>query len=885
MLKKLNIVAASSLLSLLALSACTYKTEKIIVEKQAPTNMMETFSKPAEDHCLKASCITIQKSSLGKTFLMLISGKTGGAAPQWYDLKPLVVSFDRSGNKVALLGQNYNSIYEDIRTENFISSFGIVSEDNNSITFDWGNGLETLIVQTPYQIDSPRSGDEPLTESSYNSLAVTGSYIRNIKFDTKNIELEQISRIHKDVIRPGVVSVQAREETLALNIQIRAYDLGQNFKKKEADKSRRVGFFVTKTTRPEMSADTLNLVTKWDIDPARGPIVVRISDTVGPDYIDAVKEGVLYWNHVFGREVLTIETGVKDADATPKDRTIMLRWLKWMDAGAAYAMGQSDPLTGETLRAQVFLPAVFTKVGSADLVRLNGESPVVGNAIACDFTETLRAVNELSREASDSQRLRLAQDSVRSTVAHEMGHALGMRHNFAGSFSAKLSTKDLYRSAKDYLKNPNHPGLETSTSIMDYVSGIDNILMSAKIKTSALSYDKMAMTWAYADDDIALNEKVSGYCSDEDISLAASQGLAIYGCERFDAGNNPLLRKYLAAKEEKDSMVRVLFTSIIGRLYPGDKPDTVEDLDKVLADSQRWSRANFESLKFVQKAIMDVYSSKIPSAAFASRQAIKAGALTQAKRNLDPVFKVVRTAHLKEAGGFAKLVDSFLRDANGDLDLDWYDKQVDQLIASGVIAKGKNLAGREYELSTEDQKKIVDFFRGLSAKNQKALITDVAGLIPMIDKEIRQENGSKLILSALLPAGMISKDEADAMSELILDLVMASKTDITLKVGKDLAQEVKVAKKFYSYEELAPLAPLLSNEGMGFNQDMNRATVQTAVAAEINQVLKVMDPAADITLLKPEEQVVLPGTLRAQGLLSNEAFTWLLSQVQLLQAL
>ena len=493
-----NAFFTTALLSTLLVTGCTnsFKIDEVLAKKQAPSNMALSFTQASNlsveesAACAKSACIKIQKSSLGKIFLLLASGKTSGSTPQWYDLKPLVVSFETSGGRIALLGQNYNSIYEEIQTQNLIQSFRIISEDDSSIVFDWGKGLSSFIAQSSYDVDGARGENDDLTESSFSSIPVTDSFIRGIKFDTKNIELEQVSKIQSEAIKgtsDKKLNVETREETLAMNIQIRAYDLAPTFKPKEFDSSRRVGFFVTRVGKKNMSNDVSKLITKWDLSEGR-KIKIRISAAVPEDYVQAVREGALYWNKVFGRDVMDVETGV-DPQAAPVDHSIMIRWVTWLDAGAAYAIGQSDPLTGEVLRAQVFMPSVFTKVGSADLVQLNGGAPVASNigAIACDFSQTVKDLAKLTREASDSQRLRLAQDSVRSTVAHELGHALGLRHNFAGSSSSKVSTSAIYDSAKTYLKDLNHQGLETSTSIMDYVSGIDDVLMSAPVSYTHLT--------------------------------------------------------------------------------------------------------------------------------------------------------------------------------------------------------------------------------------------------------------------------------------------------------------------------------------------------------------------------------------------------------------
>ncbi len=879
---KRHIFVGSVLLSSLLLSACTKET---VIEKQAPANMLESFNKSPSSACSLASCITVQKESLGKIFLLIASGKTAGSTPQWYDLKPLVVSFEKSGNKIALLGENYNSIYEEIRTVNLIQTFDVVSEDEKSVTFDWGQGLKTFVLQSSYDVDGARGKNNDLTESSFSSLPVVDSFVRNIKFDEKNIELEQISKVRNDVVKPSSdksLNVENREETLAMNIQIRSYNLSSEFSKKEYDKSRRVGFFVTKVAKKGYSQDLANLITKWDLSSSKGPIVVRISSAVPVDYVEAVKEGALYWNKVFGKEVIVTKTGV-DPQAGPEDRSIFIRWIPWLDSGAAYAIGQSDPLTGELLRAQVFMPSVFTRVGSADLVGLNGNIPVAAGAVACDLTQSLLAVNKIAREASDSQRLRLAQDSVRSTVAHELGHALGLRHNFAGSFSVKASAKDVYDAAKTYLKDLAHQGLETSTSIMDYVSGIDNILMSAKIKYAPLSYDKMAMDWAYSSNDSALDEKISKFCTDDDIALANSQGLQVYGCERFDAGNNPLLRKYLDAKDEQQNFVKILFASIIGRTYPGDQPEVVNNLDSVLADTVKWGKVNQEDLKFVGLALMDTTKNSMPAPSFASLESVKTGQVLYSKFGMDEALVKERARSLAATGGYASILNDLWRNADGTVAVDWLSRQIEELRTSPYLAKGKTLAGREYSLTVEQQGKILNFYQSLLAGNRKALAAGLATLLPRIEETEQTDNGAAVVVSALLPKNLLTEDEAASLANLYLDLVAANEGEEVVKVGAGLSKEVKVAKVFLTAEERAKWSKLLSSKGLRFDMDGKKALVRKSQYEKVNAFLKEIDPQLDLsTVKKPAE---LASQLLQQGLVDAKAASWLSSEVIVLQGL
>lgn len=880
--------------AIIALSGCTSHRDQVIAQKQAPTDMLQSFSQPGakdQDACAELNCVQVQKASLGKIFLLIASGKTSGSTPQWLDTKPLVVSFEKSGQRIAILGQNYNSIYNEISTVNLIQTFEIVSEDDTTITFDWGDGLKSFIMQDSMDIDSPASDTDKLTEASSGSVPVEDSFVRNVKFDTKNIELEQISKIMSDKIKADddpsskALDVVQREETVDMNIQIRSYDLGANFKKKVADPQKRVGFFVNKVSQEGYANNVVNLITKWDLDPAKGPIVYRVSNAVPADYVDAVKEGVLYWNKVFGREVVTVETGVDEA-ATPVERTVMIRWINWEDAAMSYAGLQADPMTGEILRGQVFLTSVFTKVASADLLTLNHNSPIVKGGIACDVGDSLKKLAALSQEAPTSQRLRLARDSVRATVAHEVGHTLGLRHNFAGSYSAKASYADIQKSASTYLTDLNHPGLETSTSIMDYVSGIDQVLMSARLKNTPLSYDKMAMDWAYSDNDSALDTSISAYCTDEDMGMAQAQGLQVYGCAQFDAGKNPLQRKVLSAQDTKNQFVGTLFVALIGRMFPADQPTQKVSVQQVVKDLMQFAKADFTDLPYVTQAVMNVVVDGKANPGFASIDNVRKGQLTQSLLGMDTTYQAERDADLKELGGYIAILNGMLRRADGKIDMTWIQDQTQALVASGAMASGTTLGGRAYTLTADEQAYIVSFFQALAQLNNKAVESAMQTLIPVSGAVIQGSDGKPSVISLSLSAGMVDQASADQLTQLFVDLNAASTATVVGHVGTGLATAVTLPARFLTADERSGMVGMLSSTGLSFNQTMNLAKARAAELQQINNLLKQANAAVtDASILKADDQKALAASLVAQGSLDDNAGQWLQDEMQVLQAL
>ena len=98
---------------------------------------------------------------------------------------------------------------------------------------------------------------------------------------------------------------------------------------------------------------------------------------------------------------------------------------------------------------------------------------------------------------------------VADFLTHEIGHNLGLRHNFKASIDFNL-------------KSENH----TATSAMDYVVGM----------TEPGTYDRNAMAYAYGS---GANETGYAYCTDEDVELDP-------GCARWDFGHpiNHLLERF-----------------------------------------------------------------------------------------------------------------------------------------------------------------------------------------------------------------------------------------------------------------------------------------------------------------------------------------------------
>jgi hypothetical protein len=776
-LRGLSVVAIVGLVS----TGCTPKEKIIIQERQASENLSESMQTTSDE-----STIVLQKSALGKAFLMTPSLVLSKRTPEFNDFKTQIISFERSASRVGLFRLSTNNLYNTIPTDKLLQTFQIIKESADTITIDIGSGFRNLTFEEHLSIverEAIDNNNENADGGLETTVDIKEALIRkseiadNIMYIEQAVRLGSLSRIKKDGEESQNNDPIQKEITAKVIIEIKPYIANTEFKPQLFDQEQRVGYFVNFASLAH-EEKLLPQITKWDISEKRAPITVALEENIPSEITEAVSEGINYWNKVVGREVLKVRKGFKATDRV-SDRMIVVRWVQWDSAGFAYASMQADPLTGEILRAQIFMTSSWLKMQQSEVsVPLAGSAQKNKSGL-CVMEQSKMQEAEAVINLSEAHKLKYAQDVIRTVVAHEMGHVMGLRHNFAGSFTHEGSDEDLIKAQIDYVNNENHPGFTFSSTVMDYEHSLPTALTGAYIKHSVLPYDAAAIGWGYKDQKIELAKDT--YCSDEHIALANEQSAVVYGCERFDSLKNPSLGDVQTVKSNLNNIVGAQFRRLLALKNNKDPyAKALSPLDAVYL-SASIDLSQLEDALFAPKDKMTVVSISTAVSTFQSDYSMKS------KIGYEYAVQNVMSTDVKSMGGVTGIISNWLNLSNSSNGMN----QIFETQAMDFFAKiDPANSGFEQAMFIQISNKILD---SAKKEDEKFLSTVMSKFVPVYkgnyDYKSRKEFIEAQEHPEKYPAPIMRYRDGVKLGD--VNLLMKLFKDAIL-VGKDKTKKVTV---------------------------------------------------------------------------------------------
>jgi hypothetical protein len=397
-----------------------------------------------------------------------------------------IVKFVKSGPKILLIQPNYS--YRAVSNnpeerKSVAEAFAQSALWGTTVVAQSGNTV--LIDLTPFLLRDTHKITDRLNDNNQGSFAFDESrsavYLPNTKSFPDNSEFEatitlagkgkgyEISSVTPDA---NAVTVRMHQSFIKLP--------NGNYKQRKFDP--RSGYYdteymdyATPIDQPIMKRllDRHRLQKKDPTAALSEPVkpIVYYLDRGAPEPVrSALMEGASWWNQAFEAAGYKNAFQVKllPEDADPMDiRYNIIQWIHRSTRGWSYGSSITDPRTGEIIKGQVSLGSLRDRQ---------------------DFliAEGLIQPYEDGKPVSDKM-LKLALARLRQLAAHEVGHTLGLQHNFTASVNGRASVMDY---------PPPVIGLNADGTID----------LSKAYRAEIGEYDKRAILYGYQDFAAGTNE-------------------------------------------------------------------------------------------------------------------------------------------------------------------------------------------------------------------------------------------------------------------------------------------------------------------------------------------------------------------------------------------
>ncbi len=243
------------------------------------------------------------------------------------------------------------------------------------------------------------------------------------------------------------------------------------------------------------------------------PIVYYLDPGIPEPVMSALRDGASWWDQAFAAAGYknAFQVKVLPEGADPMDvRYNVINWVHRATRGWSYGSSVVDPRTGEIIKGHVTLGSL--RVRQDYLIALGLTSPFTGDS-----------------EATEEQK-EMAQARIRQLSAHEVGHTLGIAHNFAASENGRESVMDY-----------PHPKIEIKGSQLSLANAYDSGMGEWDNYVIAYGYQDFAETTDSAEalQAMVVEAREAGLKYKSDADARASRHGSSDG-HMWDNGANPL---------------------------------------------------------------------------------------------------------------------------------------------------------------------------------------------------------------------------------------------------------------------------------------------------------------------------------------------------------